>query len=49
VESDKYDKATWRGLLSSNFDMTGDTWDPDKLEGIRELIDIYHYSATQAL
>ena len=40
---DKYDKATWRGLLSSNFDMTGDTWDVDKLEGIREIIDIYHY------
>ena len=38
-----YDKATWRGLLTINFDMTGDTWDPQKLEGIRELIDIYHY------
>ena len=23
--------------------MTGDTWDPAKLEGLRELIDIYHY------
>jgi hypothetical protein len=40
---DKYDKATWRGLLCINFDMTGDTWDPAKLEGIREIIDIYHY------
>ncbi|MCX5757752.1 MAG: hypothetical protein NTU83_04460, partial [Candidatus Hydrogenedentes bacterium] len=40
---DKYDKATWRGLLCINFDMTGDTWDIAKLEGIRELIDIYHY------
>jgi len=40
---DKYDKATWRGLLCINFDMTGDTWDPDKLESIRQLIDIYHY------
>jgi len=38
-----YNKATWRGLLCINFDMTGDTWDPAKLEGIRELIDIYHY------
>ncbi|MCX7424521.1 MAG: hypothetical protein NTW96_02630 [Planctomycetia bacterium] len=38
-----YDKATWRGLLCINFDMTGDTWDPVKLEGLRELIDIYHY------
>jgi hypothetical protein len=40
---DNYDKATWRGLLCINFDMTGDTWDPVKLEGLRELIDIYHY------
>ena len=40
---DNYDKATWRGLLCINFDMTGDTWDRAKLEGIRELIDIYHY------
>jgi hypothetical protein len=38
-----YDKATWRGLLCINFDMTGDTWDRAKLEGIRELVDIYHY------
>ena len=39
----EYDKAKWRGLLCINFDMTGDTWDPAKLEGIRVLIDIYHY------
>jgi len=38
-----YNKATWRGLLCINFDMTGDTWDPAKLEGVRELVDIYHY------
>ena len=38
-----YDKSKWRGLLCINFDMTGDTWDPAKLEGVRELIDIYHY------
>ena len=38
-----YDKATWRGLLCINFDMTGETWEPTKLEGVRELIDIYHY------
>ena len=38
-----YDKAIWRGLLCINFDMTGDTWEQAKLEGIRELIDIYHY------
>ncbi len=44
---DKYDKATWRGLLCINFDMTGDTWDPAKLEGLRELIDIYHYLHAQ--
>ena len=44
-----YDKATWRGLLTINFDMTGDTWDPPKLEGIRQLIDIYHYLRTQGV
>jgi hypothetical protein len=42
-----YDKATWRGLLCINFDMTGDTWDPAKVEGLRELIDIYHYLHAQ--
>ncbi|WP_165224059.1 hypothetical protein [Aquisphaera insulae] len=40
---DAYNKATWRGLLTMNFDMTGDTWDPAKLEGVRELIDVYRY------
>ena len=40
---------SWRGLLSINFDMTGDTWDPVKLEGIRQLIDIYHYLESQGL
>jgi hypothetical protein len=33
-----YKKETWRGLLCFNFDMTGDTWDPARFEGIRELI-----------
>lgn len=46
---DKYDEALWRGLLCINFDMTGDTWDPSKLEGIRELIDIYHYLQRQGV
>ncbi|HET6387142.1 MAG TPA: hypothetical protein VFJ58_27455, partial [Armatimonadota bacterium] len=40
---DHFDVAAWRRLLCSNFDMTGDTWDPVKLEGLREQIDIYHY------
>ncbi|MBI4165371.1 MAG: alpha-galactosidase [Acidobacteria bacterium] len=40
---DKYDKALSRGWLSINFEMLGDTWNPAKLEGLRELIDIYHY------
>jgi hypothetical protein len=44
-----YNKATWRGLLCINFDMTGDTWDPAKLEGLRELIDIYHYLHAQGV
>ena len=38
-----YDPATWRGKLCINFDMYGDTWDPAKLEGVRQLVDIYHY------
>ena len=42
-DPDKYDKATWRGLLCFNYDTTGDTWNPTKLEGIRQLNDIYHY------
>ncbi|MCX6360058.1 MAG: hypothetical protein NT029_09635, partial [Armatimonadetes bacterium] len=45
---DQYDKAVWRGLLCINFDMTGDTWDPAKVEGLRLLIDIYHYLHAQA-
>jgi hypothetical protein len=44
-----FDKATWRGLLCINFDMTGDTWDPTRLEGLRELIDIYHYLHQQGV
>ncbi len=48
-QPDQYDKASWRGLLTINFDMTGDTWDPSKLEGIRQLIDIYHYLESQGV
>ncbi len=40
---ESYDKATWRVRLCTNFDMSGDTYDYAKLEGLRELIDIYHY------
>lgn len=46
---DAFDKAIWRGLLCINFDMTGDTWNPVKLEGVRELIDIYHYLHKQGV
>ena len=42
-DPDNYEKRLWRGLLCINFDMEGDTWKPEKLEGVRELIDIYHY------
>ena len=45
----EYDKAKWRGLLCINFDMTGDTWDAAKLEGLRELVDIYHYLHNQGV
>ncbi len=48
-QPDKFDKSTWRGLLTINFDMTGDTWDKAKLEGLRELIDIYHYLGSQGV
>jgi hypothetical protein len=48
-QPDEYDKSSWRGLLTINFDMTGDTWNPSKLEGIRQLIDIYHYLGGQGL
>jgi len=46
---DHYDKARWRGLLCFNYDTTGDTINPAKLEGIRELNDIYHYLLTQGV
>ena len=44
-----YNKATWRGLLCINFDMTGDTTDAAKLEGLRELVDLYHYLHQQGV
>jgi hypothetical protein len=44
-----YNKANWRGLLCINFDMTGDTADAAKLEGLRELVDIYHYLHQQGV
>ena len=46
---DHYDKATWRGLLCFAIMTTGDTWDKTKLEGLRELFDIYHYLAAQGV
>ncbi len=48
-DPNRYDKSLWRGLLCINFDMTGDTWDPEKLEGVRELVDIYHYLEKQGV
>lgn len=45
----RFENATWRGLLANNFDLTGDTWDPAKLEGLRLVCDIYHYLQTQGL
>ena len=44
-----YDKSTWRGLLACVPVTTGDTWDKAKLEGIRELFDIYHYLASKGV
>lgn len=48
-DPDKYDKSTFRGLLSFCFDMTGDTVDPVKLDLLREQIDIYHYLQKQGV
>lgn len=45
----KFDKASWRGLLCFNYDTTGDTTDPARLEGLRELADIYHYLQSQGV
>jgi hypothetical protein len=44
-----YDKATWRGWLCLNPDTVGDTWDPVKLDGLREFFGIYHYLQTQGV
>ena len=46
---DKFDKSIYRGLLTMGFDNEGDTWEPDKLEDMRELIDIYHYLGSQGV
>lgn len=46
---DNFDKATWRGTLCCNFDTSGDTWISEKLEGLRELNDIYHYLQTKGV
>ena len=46
---DQFNKALWRGSLCCNFDTTGDTFDPAKLDGLRELNDIYHYLQTQGV
>lgn len=46
---ENFDAATWRGLLSMAIVSTGDTWDREKLEGLRELSDVYHYLAHQGV
>jgi hypothetical protein len=44
-----YDNANWRGWLCLNPDTVGDTWDPVKLDGLREFFGIYHYLQTQGV
>jgi hypothetical protein len=39
----------WRGLLWMSPVMTGDTQNPEKLEAVRQLFDIYHYLAKQGV
>jgi hypothetical protein len=48
-EIDKFDKSIYRGLLTMGFDNAGDTWEPDKVEGMRELVDIYHFLESQGV
>lgn len=48
-DPNQFDKATWNTLLCANFDTTGDTWVPAKLEGLRMLTDIYHYLLKQGV
>ena len=43
AQPNSYDKASWRAMLAFNVDISQDTYDPDKIEGIRELVDIYHF------
>jgi hypothetical protein len=47
--AERFDKASWRGLLSMAIVVTGDTWDKQQLEGMRELFDLYHYLAAQGV
>ena len=44
-----YNKVTWRGSLCLNPDTVGDTWDPVKLDGLREYFGIYHYLLTKGV
>ena len=46
-QADSYDKTSWRSMLAYNVDISQDTTNPEKMEGIRELIDIYHYLESQ--
>lgn len=43
TQPENYDKASWRGYLCTNFGVSQDSADPEKLDGVREMIDIYHY------
>ena len=46
---EQFQKARWRGLLSMAIMCTGDTRDKAKLEGVRELFDLYHYLVAQGV
>jgi hypothetical protein len=41
--------GAWRGLLWMSVALTGDTQNPAKLEGVRQLFDIYHYLAKEGV
>ena len=46
---ERFDAPAWRPLLSMALVSTGDTWEQPRLEGLRELFDLYHYLVSQGV
>ena len=49
MNPDWYGELKGNSLLCFSLNLSDDTWDPVKLEGLRELIDIYHYLFQQGV